>query len=67
MVFRLKDAYNDSELHDAVTQLIRVFNDIIQPKVTTHFPRDLTVAADVLESLVDLLSKESLVPAPTVC
>lgn len=65
-MFRLRDAYNPMELNDTVTELIRVFNEAVRPKVVTHYPRDLTVAADVLESLVDLLSEESLVPAHTV-
>lgn len=66
MVFRLKDAYNEEELEGEVEQLIRVFKLTAQPKAITHFPKDLDVAADVLESLVDLLSEESLQSTQTV-
>lgn len=67
MVFRLRNAYNQAELEMAVSDLIRTFNNTVQPNPTTHFPRDLDIATNVLESLLDLVSEESLLSIHTVC
>lgn len=66
MVFRLRNAYNEAELEMAVSDLIRTFTSTVQPNPTTHFPRDLDIATNVLESVMDLLSEESLPSIHTV-
>lgn len=55
------------ELEAVVSQLIRDFNITLQTKPTTHFPRDLDVATALLESLVGLLSEQTLLSTHTVC
>lgn len=67
MVFDLINVYNQAELDEAVSQLILLLNTTTQPRFTTHFPKDLLVICDVLESLLDVLSEESLPSTHVVC
>ena len=67
MVFRLRRAYNQEELNTSVSNLISALKNITKPKPTTHFPKDLDVANNILASLVDLLSEENLPTIHMVC
>jgi hypothetical protein len=67
MVFRLQDAYSVTELESIVSELIQTFNSTVLPKARPHFPRDLMVADNVFQSLLDLLSDKLLPTVHTVC
>ena len=61
MIFDIIDAYDQNELNGEANKLILMLNMTTQPRLTTHFPKDLLATCDVLESLLDVLSEESLI------
>lgn len=67
MVFQLRSGpHSQAELNLALSQYIGLLNATTQPKSTTHFPKDLDIVNNVLESLVNLLYEESIASVHTV-
>lgn len=66
-MFDLSTAYNQDELNATVATLISQLDNITQPKTTPHFPRDLDVINNVLETLVQILSEENMASSHLVC
>ena len=57
---------NEVELNAEVTRFIHQLNITTQPKMVTHFPRDLETVSSLVEMLIELLADSQLPSIHTV-